>query len=266
MTTDKQLLKSRFSARLRDYDSLAVVQDAICGQLAEMTGRNCTRPVDSALEIGSGTGFLTRRMLELYPHALWTINDLVEQSADFLEPYAAGHDVRYLWGDAETIALPDRLDLIASASAVQWFDDLPRFARKAGNLLETEGYIVLSTFGPENFREIKAVTDEGLDYYTREQLQELFESAGFLTLETLEYTRSLAFDTRIEAHPCDRRQLDPARTLDKAGAERFRDPIPQRLPERRGTGHADLSPGTADRRKALSRPLFGTAGSSAAGR
>ena len=28
MTTDKQLLKSRFSARLRDYDSLAVVQDA----------------------------------------------------------------------------------------------------------------------------------------------------------------------------------------------------------------------------------------------
>ena len=163
MTTDKQLLKSRFSARLRDYDSLAVVQDAICGQLAEMTGRNCTRPVDSALEIGSGTGFLTRRMLELYPHALWTINDLVEQSADFLEPYAAGHDVRYLWGDAETIALPDRLDLIASASAVQWFDDLPRFARKAGNLLETGGYIVLSTFGPENFREIKAVTDEGLD-------------------------------------------------------------------------------------------------------
>lgn len=88
------------------------MQDAICGQLAEMTGRNCTRPVDSALEIGSGTGFLTRRMLELYPHALWTINDLVEQSADFLEPYAAGHDVRYLWGDAETIALPDRLDLI----------------------------------------------------------------------------------------------------------------------------------------------------------
>lgn len=86
MTTDKQLLKSRFSARLRDYDSLAVVQDAICGQLAEMTGRNCTRPVDSALEIGSGTGFLTRRMLELYPHALWTINDLVEQSADFSSP------------------------------------------------------------------------------------------------------------------------------------------------------------------------------------
>ena len=198
MTTDKQLLKSRFSARLRDYDSLAVVQDAICGQLAEMTGRNCTRPVDSALEIGSGTGFLTRRLLELYPRALWTINDLVEQSADFLEPYAAGHDVRYLWGDAETIALPDRLDLIASASAVQWFDDLPRFARKAKDLLETGGYIVLSTFGPENFREIKAVTDEGLDYYTREQLQELFESAGFLTLETLEYTRSLAFDTPLD--------------------------------------------------------------------
>ena len=72
MTTDKQLLKSRFSARLRDYDSLAVVQDAICGQLAEMAGRNCTRPVDSALEIGSGTGFLTRRMLDLFPRAIWS--------------------------------------------------------------------------------------------------------------------------------------------------------------------------------------------------
>lgn len=196
MTTDKQLLKSRFfgqTARLRLAGRRARRH---MRPAAEMTGRNCTRPVDSALEIGSGTGFLTRRMLELYPHALWTINDLVEQSADFLEPYAAGHDVRYLWGDAETIALPDRLDLIASASAVQWFDDLPRFTRKAGNLLETEGYIVLSTFGPENLREIKAVTDEGLDYYTREQLQELFESAGFLTAPRRSNTREASRSTR----------------------------------------------------------------------
>ena len=171
MTTDKQLLKSRFSARLRDYDSLAVVQEvhgSICGQLAEMTGRNGTRPVDSALDIRVRNRIPDApHASKLYPRALWTINDLVEQSADFLEPYAPCPDTTYaICGETpKRSPCPTGWDLIASASAVQWFDGCsPRFARKAGNLLETEGYIVLSTFGPENFREIKAVTDEGLDY------------------------------------------------------------------------------------------------------
>lgn len=132
MTTDKQLLKKRFAATFRQYDSLAVVQQEICGQLDEMIGRICPGRIGRAMEVGCGTGFLTRYLLRRYPDAEWIVNDLIEESEIYLRPYASGHYVEYLWGDAELLPLPGELDMIASASAVQWFDNLPAFYRPRG--------------------------------------------------------------------------------------------------------------------------------------
>ena len=75
MTTDKQLLKKRFAATFRQYDSLAVVQQEICGQLDEMIGRICPGRIGRAMEVGCGTGFLTRYLLRRYPDAEWIVND-----------------------------------------------------------------------------------------------------------------------------------------------------------------------------------------------
>ena len=80
MTTDKQLLKKRFAATFRQYDSLAVVQQEICGQLDEMIGRICPGRIGRAMEVGCRTGFLTRYLLRRYPDAEWIVNDLIEES------------------------------------------------------------------------------------------------------------------------------------------------------------------------------------------
>lgn len=103
--------------------------------------------------------------------------------------------MEYLWGDAELLPLPGELDMIASASAVQWFDNLPLFIDRAVGSLCCGGYFAFTTFGTDNFREIRATTGEGLHYYTSEQLQELLTAAGYGIVETLEYTRHLPFDT-----------------------------------------------------------------------
>ena len=195
MTTDKQLLKKRFAATFRQYDSLAVVQQEICGQLDEMIGRICPGRIGRAMEVGCGTGFLTHYLLRRYPDAEWIVNDLIEESEIYLRPYASGHYVEYLWGDAELLPLPGELDMIASASAVQWFDNLPLFIDRAVGSLCCGGYFAFTTFGTDNFREIRATTGEGLHYYTSEQLQELLTAAGYGIVETLEYTRHLPFDT-----------------------------------------------------------------------
>ena len=123
------------------------------------------------------------------------VNDLIEESEIYLRPYASGHYVEYLWGDAELLPLPGELDMIASASAVQWFDNLPLFIDRAVGSLCCGGYFAFTTFGTDNFREIRATTGEGLHYYTSEQLQELLTAAGYGIVETLEYTRHLPFDT-----------------------------------------------------------------------
>lgn len=206
MTSDKTLLRNRFAASFRKYDTLAVVQDKICGQLTDMLTGVCppetepgvARHIKRALEIGAGTGFLTRRLLRSFPYAHWTVNDLAEEAAAFIVPYAGGTAVDYLWGDAETIALPGELDLIASASTLQWFDDLPAFLTRSGELMNPGGCLALSTFGPENFREIKAVTGEGLSYYVSAEVEELLKWGGWQVMEKLEYTEQLSFDSPVE--------------------------------------------------------------------
>lgn len=195
MTTDKHLLRNRFAAHFGSYNALAVVQEAICGELDALLGDCGLTAPRQALEIGAGTGFLTRRLVERYPQARWTVNDLVCEAQPYVEACAGTATVEYLWGDAESIALPSGQDLLASASTVQWFDDLPGFLQHAHALLNSGGVLALTTFGPENFREIKATTGDGLIYYSPEALRELVETSGFTIKNWREYTRQLTFDT-----------------------------------------------------------------------
>ena len=195
MTTDKELLKSRFGATFAKYNQLAVVQEGICDALDRLIGFHVTEPPRRGIEVGAGTGFLTRRLLDRYPHTAWTLNDLSERSATYLQPYTHGRTVQLLWGDAESLELPYGVDLVASASTVQWFDSLPQFAAQVFGVLNGGGWLVLSTFGPDNFCEIRSTTGEGLTYYTTEQLRTLFEACGFRVEYMTDYTRQMVFDT-----------------------------------------------------------------------
>ena len=195
---DKPLLKRRFAAALPGYDAHAAVQNEICIRLDEMIGRIRILPVDRAMEIGAGTGFLTRLLLKRFPDAQWMLNDMIETTEEYLKPYAAGRNVAYMWGDAEQLPLPIGTDLLASASTVQWFDDVPAFMKKAADALVAGGMFAFTTFGPDNFREIRQTTGDGLSYYSCEELQQMLVGAGFSIAETLEYARVLMFDTPQE--------------------------------------------------------------------
>lgn len=154
--------------------------------------------VSSALEVGVGTGFLTAHLIPLYPDAKWYLNDITEAAEPFVSKYAGGDRGVYLWGDAEKVVFPPGLDMIATASTVQWFDDLPAFARKAAEATNPGGWLLLSTFGPQNFCEIRSATGEGLDYYRPDQLRQIFGEAGYRIISLTEYTRQLFFDTPLD--------------------------------------------------------------------
>jgi malonyl-CoA O-methyltransferase len=191
LTTDKDFIKRRFSASFREYELLAHTQREICGQLAAMqpAGLQPAR----ILEVGAGTGFLTRLLTEACPGAHWILNDLAESSESYLEPYVGALRHEYLWGDAEAVDFPRGLDLLASASTVQWFDDLPAFFAKCAAATAPGGLLALSTFGEDNFMEIKALTGRGLEYPTLPQLEAMLRAAGYRIEQSVQYTSRLQF-------------------------------------------------------------------------
>ncbi|WP_298062140.1 methyltransferase domain-containing protein [uncultured Rikenella sp.] len=193
MKHDKVLLKQRFERHLGTYDTLATVQRAIAGRLATLLESTGTSDLKEGgkkgVEIGTGTGFLTRHLIRLFPRTEWTLNDLVPKSRDFLPPTTpCGVPLRFTAGDGELFRFGTAVyDLIASASTVQWFDDLPGFIARAAAGLAPGGILALGTFGPENFREITATTGQGLEYYPLGELVRIFSTNGLRILSEEEW-------------------------------------------------------------------------------
>lgn len=200
---DKKLIASRFSSHMASYDHYATVQNEICARLAFLL-QQCVEGgnfrVRRALEVGAGTGFLTSRMLEMYGASRWFVNDITTQSRSYIEEHAVlkkAAMVEYLWGDAESIELPASLDLVVSSSAMQWFESVDKFVSRLD--VRPEGIVAFSSFGPQNFREMRVATGGyGLEYPTLEQFEAQISKNGYKPIKVEEYTSQLWFSSAIE--------------------------------------------------------------------
>ncbi|TRY16574.1 malonyl-[acyl-carrier protein] O-methyltransferase BioC, partial [Geobacillus sp. LEMMJ02] len=62
---DKQLMQKRFSERATTYDQFANVQKKMAHELI----KRIVHPPKTILEIGCGTGYLTKLLHDAYPQA-----------------------------------------------------------------------------------------------------------------------------------------------------------------------------------------------------
>ena len=131
---DKEFVRERFSKAAGTYDDNAVVQRMMAGRLYELlAGEGGTR-FCRVLEIGCGTGCLSRVFLEhCRPERMW-LNDLCPEMESFVSDLLSDRTC-FFAGDAEKSDLPDGLDLIMSSSVMQWFVDLPGFFWKCASSL-----------------------------------------------------------------------------------------------------------------------------------
>ncbi len=195
---NKQLIKSRFAKSLPTYEQQADVQKHIAETLALKAGEYLPASCDSLLEIGCGTGFLTRELLQqVTVKDLW-LNDLVDElalhyiglSKEIKEQTA----LRFISGDAEQIDFPGTVNGVLSASAIQWMTDLPRFFKKVNEALLPGGLFIFNTYGSSNFKEIRTLIGTGLPYPDMPQLQEML-GVQFELREAFEETHIRHFDS-----------------------------------------------------------------------
>lgn len=150
------------------------------------------------LEVGAGTGFMTKHLLELYPDCRWYVNDISHESGRYVRELSE-KNIDFIEADGETLELGvNAFDIVASTSALQWFRDLRDFFSRVLISLKPGGVLAFSTFGPQNFIEITTTTGNSLCYFTRFELEKMLTDLGFEIVSGYEWLRVLEFNSPLE--------------------------------------------------------------------
>jgi malonyl-ACP O-methyltransferase BioC len=198
--TDINIIRERFSQSRGTYNREAVVQREIAERLAGKICKIAGLKHDRILEIGSGTGFLTDKILTFLKPSQYFINDLSESMQPDIEKIARAHkfnNYSFIPGDAEEQLFPGGLDFVVSASTFQWFNNLSQFFNKISGLMNEGGYIAFSTFGNDNFKEIRTTLDVGLNYLPAERIVDIL-TEKFSVVEVDEWVQKQYFSSPFE--------------------------------------------------------------------
>lgn len=155
----KQRISDAFGAAAGHYDDHAGPQRLAAALVADLAQRQKPDGVKRILEIGCGTGFLTRDIQARWPGAELVVTDL---SPDMLARAAKGGLVAgtFLTMDGEApIFEGEWFDLILSSLAFQWFDDLEGAIARLAALLRPGGSLIFSTMGQGSFARWRAAHD-----------------------------------------------------------------------------------------------------------
>jgi len=143
----------------RDYDTSARVQAAAAAELAHsLTRLYADRPAPARiLELGCGTGILTRALRLIFPQAALTAIDLSPRMIE--RAREAVPDVRFHVMDAEYPVLEDCFDLICSSFCLQWFTDRRAAFRRLERMLAPHGRIEVTTLARGSFSQWRDACD-----------------------------------------------------------------------------------------------------------
>jgi len=189
LSVRKQTIARHF-ANASDYDQHANIQQTVCHYLLDSIAHT---KQSSVLEVGAGTGQMTRLFANHIQSEHWLINELCTEQSATLQSILPAAEI--IIGDAETIDLAENHSLIVSANAVQWFDNPLIFVTQSAQRLQSEGQLVFSTFTPNNFLQIKTLTGQGLYYPDINEWQLALDSAGFENIKLSIQRFDLPFPT-----------------------------------------------------------------------
>ncbi len=149
----KERVAESFGRAAASYDQAARLQKRV-GQLLMEKLPAGLQP-GCIVDIGCGTGFLTRQLKQKYPSASVIGLDLAEGMLQFSRSDSAAAD-HWVCGDAECLPLADNsVDLVFSSLTFQWCTELPTLASELERVLAPGGIVAFSSLCDGTLHELR---------------------------------------------------------------------------------------------------------------
>lgn len=194
-----EFIYKSFCRSISTYNDNAHVQKIIIDVLLQLLKKYSPK-YSRGMELGCGTGMLTEKLVNNVNISELYINDLIKEVQPVIDSIcSAKHDFKYKFfaGDITKIDFPGKLDLVVSASAIQWVEDLDSFFDKLKKSLLPGKPFIFNSFGKSNLFELRSVTDSGLVYRDMDEVLKI-ASKHFNIEEYFEEMHCLYFAEPID--------------------------------------------------------------------
>ena len=168
---DKREVRRAFSRAANSYDATAVLQREVCSRMLERLDYIKLQP-RRVLDAGGGTGWGARQLGERYAQAEILALDIAigmlqvaRGTSSWWQKLFSGRRQHFVCADVEALPLAAQsVNMVWSNLVLQWCNDLPATFCELNRVLQPEGLLLFSTFGPDTLQELRIAFD-GVDGY-----------------------------------------------------------------------------------------------------
>lgn len=164
---DKARVRASFDRAANSYDAAAILQKTVREEMLSRLDLVKITP-KYILDMGCGTGHASLALAKHFKKSQVVSLDIAMgmlKKAQTLSPLQQAKKLlglsqqQYLCADIEHLPVADNsIGLIWSNLAVQWCNDLDGVFTEAQRVLQPEGLLMFSTFGPDTLKELRAST------------------------------------------------------------------------------------------------------------
>lgn len=183
---DKALVQQSFDLASTSYHQFTSLQRMIGDRLIEQQKERTAEPL-TVLDVGSGTGYLTRKLSQMKGVERLYALDISTAMLNQTELNTKGLNVTgRICADAEQLPLQsESVGAIYSNLAYQWCSELQQAFKETNRVLQQHGVLAFSTFGEKTLFELKnawRTIDQAVHVNTfidQQTIERYVEKAGF---------------------------------------------------------------------------------------
>ena len=169
---DKAFVRASFNRAANTYDAAAVLQKLVQGEMLSRLELVKIKP-KAILDAGCGTGHGSFELQRRYKNAQIFSLDIalgMLQKTRMQQPYLRRlfSAENLICADIECLPIADNsMGMVWSNLALQWCNNLDAAFGEFARVLQPEGLIMFSTFGPDTLKELRAATQNNSTHVSR---------------------------------------------------------------------------------------------------